>query len=87
MAAKLVYQPLPIYPEPPRRFRIQGTVQLQALIDMRGAIQNLTVLAGHPMLIPAALETVRQWRYQPTLLNGAPVEVETTIEVNFRLGG
>jgi protein TonB len=86
-AARLIYQPMPVYPEPPRRYRIQGTVRLQAIIASDGTIHNLTVLDGHPMLIPAALEAVRQWRYEPTLLNGVPVEVETTIEVNFRLGG
>jgi protein TonB len=52
-----------------------------------GVIANLTVLSGHPLLIPAALVAVRQWQYQPTLLNGAPIEVETTIDVTFTLGG
>jgi periplasmic protein TonB len=87
MAAKLINQSMPIYPEPSRRFHIQGMVRLQALISSDGTIQNLTVLSGHPMLIPAALDAVRQWQYEPTLLNGLPVEVETTIEVIFKLGG
>jgi protein TonB len=86
MLARLVFQPRPGYPPLARQARIQGTVRLQALISKEGKIENLTVLGGHPLLIPAALEAVRQWRYQPTLLNGVPVEVETTIEVNFTLG-
>jgi protein TonB len=86
-AARLIYQPKPLYPETARRFRIQGTVRLQALISKEGAIENLTVLVGHPMLIQAALEAVKQWRYEPTLLNGVPVEVETTIVVTFHFGG
>ncbi|MBI3934454.1 MAG: energy transducer TonB [Acidobacteria bacterium] len=87
MTAKLTYQPKPIYPELARRIRVQGTVRLQAIISQDGSIENLTVLSGHPLLIPAALDAVGQWRYQPTLLNGQPVEVETTIDVNFTLGG
>jgi protein TonB len=86
-AARLIYQPRPVYPESARRFRIQGTVRLQALISKEGTIENLKVIDGHPMLIPASLEAVRQWRYEPTLLNGMPVEVETTIDVTFRFGG
>ena len=86
-AAKLVYQPKPAYPPLARQVRIQGTVRLQAIISTDGTIENLTVLSGHPLLIPAALDAVRQWRYQPTLLNGVPVEVETTVEVNFMLSG
>jgi periplasmic protein TonB len=86
-AAKLIYHPSPAYPALAGRVRVQGTVRLQAVISKDGTIENLTVLSGHPLLIPAALDAVRQWRYQPTLLNGVPVEVETTIEINFTLGG
>lgn len=86
MAAKLIFQPRPVYPQLARQARIQGTVRLQALISKDGVIDNLTVLSGHPLLIPAALDAVRQWRYQPTMLNGRPVEVETTIDVTFTLG-
>jgi periplasmic protein TonB len=87
MAAKLIYQPKPVYPPLARQARIQGTVRLQAVISRDGAIENLTVVSGHPLLIRAALDAVQQWRYEPMMLNGAPVEVETTIEVNFVLGG
>ena len=86
-AAKLIFQPRPVYPELPRRVHVQGTVRLQALISKDGSIENLTVLSGHPLLIPAALDAVQKWRYQPTLLNDVPVEVETTIDVNFKLSG
>jgi protein TonB len=87
VAAKVIYQPKPVYPPLARQVRVQGTVRLEALINKEGAIQNLTVLGGHPLLIPAAIEAVQRWRYQPTLLSGEPVEVVTTIEVKFSLGG
>ena len=86
-AAKLISQPKPVYPMLAIKTRTQGTVRLEAVINRDGAIENLTVVSGHPLLIPAALEAVRQWRYQPTLLNGVPVEIITTVDVNFTLGG
>jgi len=60
---------------------------LQAVISKTGTIENLKVVSGHPMLTQSALDAVRNWRYQPTVLNGEPVEVETTINVNFSLTG
>jgi protein TonB len=60
---------------------------LQAVISKEGTIENLKVLAGHPMLISAAVDAVRQWRYRPYVLNHEPVEVETQITVNFSLNG
>lgn len=77
----------PTYPALARSARIQGTVVLQAIISKQGTIENLTVLTGHPMLAPAAIEAVRQWRYRPYILNNEPVEVETQITVNFSLSG
>ena len=65
---------------------IQGVVVLQAIIGTNGAIQGLKVLSGPPLLAPAAIDAVKTWRYQPTLLNTEPVEVLTEIDVNFRLG-
>jgi hypothetical protein len=62
-----------------------GNVRLHALISKEGTIQDLKVVSGHPLLVPCALEAVKQWAYQPTLLNGEPVEVETDIDVNFTL--
>ncbi|HVN04655.1 MAG TPA: energy transducer TonB [Bryobacteraceae bacterium] len=83
--AKLIRQPKPVYPPLAKQARIQGVVRLNAIIGKDGTIQNLTVASGHPLLIPAALEAVKQWVYQPTLLNGEPVEVVTQIDVNFTL--
>lgn len=83
--ARLISQPKPVYPPLARQARIQGTVRLQAIIAKDGAIVELQVVSGHPLLVQAALEAVRQWRYQPTLLNGEPVEVVTTIDVVFTL--
>jgi protein TonB len=85
VAAKAISQPAPDYPPLARMARIQGTVRLEAVINVEGRIQSLKVLAGHPLLVNAALAAVARWRYQPTLLNGEPVEVVTQIDVNFRL--
>ena len=83
--AMLIKQPRPIYPPLAKQARIQGVVRLNAIIGKDGTIQNLTVATGHPLLVPAALEAVKQWVYKPTLLNGEPVEVVTQIDVNFTL--
>ena len=84
-SAKLVRQPKPAYPPLARQARISGVVKFNAVIAKDGTIQNLTMISGHPLLVQAATEAVRQWVYQPTLLNGEPVEVITTIDVNFTL--
>jgi protein TonB len=83
----LSYRVQPAYPPLARQARIQGEVRLRAIISKTGIIENLTVLGGHVMLVAAALEAVRQWRYRPYILNGEPVEVETEITVNFTLAG
>jgi len=83
----LIHKVLPQYPPLARQARIQGVVVLEALIGKDGGIQNLHVVSGHPMLTNAALDAVKQWRYKPYYLNGEPVEVETTINVNFSLSG
>jgi protein TonB len=77
----------PTYPPLARQARIQGVVVLQAQISKDGTIQNLQLISGHPMLAPAAIEAVKQWRYKPYLLNGEPVEVDTQVQVNFTLAG
>ena len=77
----------PPYPPLARQARIQGQVILQAEISKDGTIENLHLISGHPMLAPAAIEAVKQWRYKPYLLNGEPVAVETTVMVNFSLSG
>ncbi len=81
----LVHKILPTYPPLARAARLQGQVVLQAVISKQGVIENLRVLSGHPILVPAAIEAVRQWRYRPYILNSEPVEVETQITVKFSL--
>jgi len=75
----------PTYPPLARSARVQGEVVLSAIISTNGDIENLQLVSGHPMLVPAALTAVKQWRYKPYLLNGQPTEVETTITVIFTL--
>ncbi len=75
----------PSYPEEARTARIQGSVALNAVINQTGDIVSVTLVSGHPLLAPAALEAVKQWKYRPYLLNGKPVAVETQITVNFAL--
>ncbi|HZP34393.1 MAG TPA: energy transducer TonB [Candidatus Acidoferrales bacterium] len=87
VAAKLLAQPQPVYPPLARQARIQGNVVLHAIIDKDGRVGELQVISGHPLLVQSALEAVKNWRYQPTQLNGEPVEVDTTITVSFVLGG
>ena len=81
----LIHKQEPVYPTLARSARVQGDVVLSAVIDVNGQIQNLQLMSGHPMLVPAAIAAVKQWRYKPYLLNGQPVEVETTITVIFTL--
>jgi protein TonB len=83
--ANLIRQPKPIYPPLAKQARIQGVVRFNAIIGKDGTIQNLQLISGHPLLVPAAQEAVKQWLYKPTLLNGEPVEVATVIDVNFTL--
>jgi TonB family protein len=84
-SARLIRKIEPIYPEEARSAHIQGTVRFDAVIAQDGTVAHLTVVSGHPLLVPAALDAVRQWVYQPTLLNSQPVEVATAIEVDFTL--
>ena len=86
-AALLITQTRPVYPSLARQARIQGTVVLHAIIDKDGKVAQLEVVSGHPLLVQSALEAVKQWRYKPTLLNGDPVEVDTTIQVSFTMNG
>jgi periplasmic protein TonB len=87
MEGNLIYRVQPNYSVLARQARIQDQVVLRAIISREGAIENLQVLSGHPMLAPAAVDAVRQWRYRPYVLNGERVEVETQVTVNFVLGG
>lgn len=84
-SARLIHQVLPPYPFRARHVNVQGIVRLEAVIGRDGSVRKLKVTSGHPLLIPAAIEAVQQWRYRPTLLNGEAVEVFTQVEVRFVL--
>ena len=86
-SAKLVRQVIPTYPPIAKTAHIQGDVVLHAIIDKDGSVTELQFISGPPILIRSAMDAVRQWRYAPTLLNGEPVQVDTTITVKFTLGG
>jgi protein TonB len=86
-AASLISQQKPVYPPLAKQARISGTVEFTAIIGKDGRIKELQQVPGkgHPLLVGAAMEAVKQWVYKPTMLNGEPVEVQTTIDVNFTL--
>jgi protein TonB len=85
LEAKLIHRVIPVYPAPARIVRASGNVMLQAVIGRDGHIQEIKAISGHPLLVAAAIDAVRQWIYQPTTLNGEPVEVDTVITVTFTL--
>jgi protein TonB len=85
MAGMLIRKVLPAYPAIARAMRMGGHVELQATISRGGTIENLRIMSGPAVFQQAALDAVKQWRYQPYLLNGQPVEVETTINVDFSM--
>jgi protein TonB len=87
LEGNLIRRVEPVYPPLARSARIQGSVVLVALISKAGTIDNLHALSGPPMLVPAAVNAVSQWRYRPYILNSEPIEVETQITVNFTLSG
>lgn len=82
-ASKLINRVDPVYPPLAKQARIQSTVRLEAQIATDGAVKMMRVISGHPLLVQAALDAVRQWRYEPAMLNGERVEVATTIDVTF----
>ena len=84
-AAKLLKKVMPVYPALAKQARISGTVHLMGVVAKDGTIQQLRVVDGHPLLVGAALDAVRQWAYKPTTLNGEPVEVIAPIDVIFTL--
>lgn len=83
--AMILVKTIPMYPAIAMRARIEGVVHLTALISREGTVTHLKVISGHPILIPAAIDAVRQWRYRPTLLSGVPTEVVTQVDVKFTL--
>jgi protein TonB len=84
-APKVIQQVQPFYPSLAKQARIQGTVRLQAIVRRDGSVGSLQLISGHPLLTQAAIDAVSRWRYQPTLLNGTPVEILLTVDVNFVL--
>jgi TonB family protein len=84
-AANLVSSPAPAYPELARQAGVQGVVHLQAHIAPDGSVKSLQLVSGPPLLVQAALQAVQQWKWQPTLLNGTPIGVLTSIDVPFTL--
>ena len=86
LEGSLIRRVQPIYPPLARTARIQGPVILAAVISKEGTMEHVQAISGHPMLVPAAVAAVSQWRYKPYILNGEAIEVETQITVNFILG-
>ncbi len=86
LEGKLIHRVQPVYPILARQARIETTVELQAVVGTDGTVKELKVLSGHPLFEQATRDAVMQWRYQPTLLNGQAVEVESRITVRYILG-
>lgn len=84
-AAKLIKRVPPVYPEEAIKHRLGGVVRLDVVIAKDGSVQNVRVLEGHAMLIQAAIDAVKQWKYQPALLDGRPLEVDAVLDVNFQM--
>ena len=83
---KLVFAPRPVYPKLAIQAHISGPVELAVLIGEDGTVERIRLIGGHPFLVTAAMDAVKQWEYQPTLLDGLPVAVLTTVDVHFSLG-
>jgi len=83
--ANLIGRVEPVYPQQAKAARLQGVVEFTIIIDEQGHVTEVKLVGGHPLLVNAAREAVTQWVYRPTLLNGQPVKVMTTVEVPFRL--
>jgi TonB family protein len=83
--AKLINRVQPVYPEEARKLRIQGVVAINVIVRKDGTVTVQNVGAGHPLLAPATVEAVQQWRYEPTTINGEPVDVQTKVYVTFAL--
>jgi TonB family protein len=87
MSHNLLNKAVPVYPPAAKKARIQGKVVLEAVIGTDGTVESLRVISGPQELQQSALDAVRQWTYKPYLMNGEPVEVETTINIIYQLGG
>jgi TonB family protein len=84
-AAKLIEKPEPVYPPLALQARMEGTVKFRVMVQKDGTVGNVSLVSGHPLLVPAAHEVITRYRYQPTLLNGQPVEILTEVDVPFTL--
>jgi protein TonB len=76
----------PVYPKLASKARVKGTVVLEAVLTADGTVDEIHVISGHPLLVQAAVDCIRQWRYEPTYLNGEPVAVILMAKINFELG-
>ncbi len=84
---KLEHQERPVYPELARQMRITGTVRLAVLIGRDGNVEELRVIRGHPLLVKAAMDAVKDWRWRPTYRLGHAIKVFTTVDITFSIGG
>jgi len=84
-AAMVLSRVTPVYPELAKSARVEGVVHLAVILAKDGTVQEIHSLGGPALLIMSAMDAVKQWVYRPTLLNGQPVQVETTVDVNFTL--
>jgi len=83
--ARLIHEVKPIYPPAALEAQIQGSVVLQVLVGQNGAVRDARLLSGPPVLVPAAIDAVKHWQYQPSSLNGQPIEWETQVALKFKL--
>ena len=83
--SNLIHTVEPEYPPVARQARIQGTVRIDIVVGKDGSVEQMSIVNGHPVLIPAAMEAVKHYKYRPTNLNGQPTPVQTTVDVTFTL--
>jgi protein TonB len=83
---KLIHQVVPKYPKDAKKAGVSGTVVVKAIVRKDGSMRDVEYVSGPEQLADAAVKAVQKWRYTPTLVNGEPVEVDTTIAVTFRIG-
>jgi protein TonB len=82
---RAIAMPAPVYPEIARAARIQGDVVVDAVIDTNGNIVQMKLVSGHPLLVGAAMEALRRWKYEPTYLDEQPVSIELNVTIHFSM--
>jgi TonB family protein len=82
---RLVHRVKPVYPEAAKQARIEGTVRVNAMIAKDGSVADVGLVSGHPLLVQAAIDAVKQWLYRPPLRNGVPIEMRIMVDVGFSL--